>query len=311
MNNNSVSDHVPTIIVAGGTGHLGGLIINHLIKQKARVRALVRSTSGHNKSHELEAKGVEVMKVDFSNHAELVEVCKGAQCIVSAVSGLEDVIIGLQTNLLRAAIEAGVPRFIPSDYSIDFTKLPEGSNRNLDLRRQFMHIIDNSSIQATSVLNGMFTNLLAKEAPVVNFKGKKIMYWGDEDQLLDFTTIDNTAEYTAHAAMDPTTPRFLYIAGSVMSMRQIREAASKVTGKEFRMFRVGGLGMLKTMITITRTLVPQKKKVFPPWQGMQYLHNMLTGLPKFTQLNNQRYPGVRWTSVDEVLAKAVRSALEV
>ena len=37
----------------------------------------------------------------------------------------------------RAAVDAGVPRFIPSDFAIDFTKIPEGGNRNLDLRREF------------------------------------------------------------------------------------------------------------------------------------------------------------------------------
>lgn len=35
---------------------------------------------------------------------------------------------------------------------------------------------------------------------------------------------------------------------------------------------------------------------------MQYLHNMFTGRPKLTPLDNARYPHIRWTSVREVLA---------
>lgn len=34
-------------------------------------------------------------------------------------------------------IAAGGSRFIPSDYSIDFTRLPTGRNRHLDQRREF------------------------------------------------------------------------------------------------------------------------------------------------------------------------------
>ena len=46
-------------------------------------------------------------------------------------------IIDAQKVLLEGAIVAGVPRFIPSDYSLDFTKFIDGENRNLDLRRAF------------------------------------------------------------------------------------------------------------------------------------------------------------------------------
>ncbi|GAA3981686.1 hypothetical protein [Hymenobacter antarcticus] len=42
--------------------------------------------------------------------------------------------------------------------------------------------------------------------------------------------------------------------------------------------------------------------VFPPWQGMQYLHNMFTGLPRLASLDNARYPEIQWTSVREMLA---------
>jgi hypothetical protein len=43
----------------------------------------------------------------------------------------------LRVKISEGAIAAGVPRFIPSDFSADFTKLPAGENRNFDLRRAF------------------------------------------------------------------------------------------------------------------------------------------------------------------------------
>ena len=148
----------------------------------------------------------------------------------------------------------------------------------------------------------MFTDLLLKEAPLIQAGWKRVLYWGKADQLLDFTTIDNTATFTARAALDPDTPRFLRIAGDVVSSQGLAQAASRATGHRFKLTKVGGLHFLKGMITITKTLLPQPKEVFPPWQGMQYLHNMFTGLPKFAKLDNDRYPEIRWTSVREVLA---------
>jgi len=303
---NSSSTSNKTIVVAGATGDLGNRMTAYLLKSGATVKALVRQGSNANSVALLQKEGVLISEVDFNNQGQLAKVCSGGSCLVSALSGLEDVIIGVQTQLLKAATEAGVPRFIPSDYCIDYTKLSHGSNRNLDLRRQFNERLNKAPIAATSILNGMFTDLLTGQAPVILFGLKRVVYWGDSEQLLDFTTIENTAEYTARAALDDNTPRYLRIAGEVINVKGIKKAASEATGQEFHLLKAGGLGGLQTMIKITRVLLPKKNEVFPPWQGMQYLHNMFTGLPKLTPLDNNRYPNIRWTSIQEVLSKRER-----
>jgi uncharacterized protein YbjT (DUF2867 family) len=290
------------VILAGATGDLGGRIAKSLRQRGTKVKALVRKGSDSEKITLLRELGVSVAEVDFSSVAELTKACAGSSIVVSALSGLREVIVDTQTRLLEAAVAAGVPRFIPSDYAIDFTKLPAGTNRNLDLRREFGEVLDKAPIAATSILNGMFSDLLTGQAPVVLFPLQRVIYWGNADQLLDFTTIENTAAFTAAAALDPTTPRYLRIAGDVVSARGLKEAASKATGKEFKLFRVGGLGTLETLIKFTQTVFPQKKEVFPAWQGMQYLRDMFSGLPKLEPLDNNRYPGIQWTFVQEVLA---------
>jgi hypothetical protein len=197
---------------------------------------------------------------------------------------------------------AGVPRFIPSDYSIDFSKLSNGTNRNLDLRREFSLRLDKTPIAATSILNGMFTDLLIGQAPVVVFPLNRVVYWNDADQPLDFTTIADTATFTAAAALDPDTPRYLRIAGEVLSARGLTKAADQATGKKFGLLRAGKLKRLDTLIWFTQKVVPKSDEVFPPWQGMQYLRNMFSGQAKLEPLDNYRYPDIRWTPVRDVLA---------
>ena len=289
------SQEAVTIIVAGATGDLGARITAALLARGARVWALVRVGSTSTRIADLRQQGATIVEVDYGNASELAAACAGGACVVSALSGLADVMVDVQTALLDAAVAAGVPRFIPSDFAIDFTKLPPGTNRNLDFRRAFGERLDQAPIAATSVLNGMFADLLTGQAPVVLAAIKRVVYWGDADQLLDFITIDNTAAFTAAAALDPTTPRYLRIAG---------EVASAATGNEYRLLRVGGLDLLDVMIKITRTLIPQNDEVFPPWQGMQYLRNMFSGVVKLTPLDNNRYPEIQWTSVRDVLTPA-------
>ncbi|MBI4763904.1 MAG: NmrA family NAD(P)-binding protein [Deltaproteobacteria bacterium] len=288
-------------VLAGATGNLGGRVARAIMEQGANLRVIVRRNSAPDKVEELRKLGAEIAAVDFNSVPELSQACSGGSCVISALSGLREVIIDSQTLLLQAAVQAGVPRFIPSDYSIDFTKFPAGTNRNLDWRREFHERLDPAPIAATSILNGMFADMLTGQVPMVLFKLKRVIYWGDADQKLDFTTMDDTAAFTARAALDPTTPRILRIAGDQISAREMAEVVSGVTGQKFRLFRPGGLGMLGALIKVARFFNPGGKELYPPWQGMQYMRNMFSGLPKLEPLDNDRYPGLRWTTVRDVL----------
>tara|TARA_R100000935_G_scaffold48632_2_gene73334 strand:- start:166 stop:1083 length:918 start_codon:yes stop_codon:yes gene_type:complete len=289
------------VLVAGGTGDLGQRIVKFLLKMDAEVRVISRAGRSPIISEKLQKLGAHVIQIQSWDENELSKACIGVNCVVSALSGLRDVIYDAQKTLLDAAIVAGVPRFIPSDYSIDFTKFPKGSNRNLDWRREFHLYLDKSSITATSIFNGAFAELLNNEMPMILYKINRIMYWGNADQRMDFTTMDNAAEFTAKVAVDFSTPRYLRIAGSQLSPREIKEVAEAVTGNKFKLLRPGDLGLLSFLIKVARTIAPGKDELYPAWQGMQYMRNMLTGKSHIQDLDNQRYDEIKWTSVKEVL----------
>ena len=289
------------IIVAGGTGNLGARIVQELLEKGAIVRALVRPGSDSEKVQHLEKLGAEIIVITAWDVTTISHACKDVSCVVSALAGLREVIIDAQKILLEAAVQAGVPRFIPSDYSIDFTGLPAGSNRNLDLRREFHLYLDKASIKATTVFNGAFADMLTGQMPMILFKFKRVLYWGSADQQMDFTTIANTAQFTANAALDADTPRFLRIAGDQLSPRLMQTIAEKVSGNKYRLTRAGGLGLLSFLIKTGRIIAPGKQELYPAWQGMQYMHNMSGGKAKMKTIDNNRYPGIKWTNVNEVL----------
>jgi hypothetical protein len=56
------------------------------------------------------------------------------------------------------------------------------------------------------------------------------------------------------------------------------------------------------LIKLTRAIVPKNDAVYPPWQGMQYMHNMFGGQAKLESLDNSRYPHAHWTSIRDVIA---------
>jgi NmrA-like family len=293
----------PTILVAGGTGNLGERIIKALIKRGAEVRAIVRQGSKPEKIAKLTELGAKVITVDMSDLGQLKQACQGISCVVSALAGLHETIVDSQIKLLDAAIAAGVPRFIPSDYSADFTKLPAGDNRNFDLRKEFHQYLDKSPIATTSIMNGAFTDILSYGTPVYNEKNYSVGYWGDKsDWKIDFTTMDDTADYTAAAAIDASTPRILRIASFQISPNELVAVGAEVKKQEFKLVPMGSMEDFSASNKQERSANPEgEKELYPSWQGKQYLHSMFSvqNIP----LDNDRYPDIQWTSAIDVISK--------
>ncbi|THH41570.1 NmrA family NAD(P)-binding protein [Neolewinella litorea] len=299
-----MTDSPPLIVVAGASGDLGARIAREIMNRGGRLRALVRQSTPRSKTRPLRDQGAEIRVTNFDDVVELTDACRGATCVLSALSGLEDVIVGVQTRLLEAAEAAGAPRFIPSDFALDFTQLPRGTNRNLDFRKTFQERLEQSPLAVTSILNGMFADLLNGQAPFIVDRIHRVLYYGDDHQQMDFTTMDDTARYTALAAMDADTPRYLRIAGDVLDAHGLARAAEAARGGKYRPLRIGGIGVLTTLIGVTRLFVPGRDDTYPAWQGMQYMRNMMSGRGKLSPLDNHRYPDFKWTPVREVLARA-------
>ncbi|MFI8380542.1 NmrA family NAD(P)-binding protein [Leeuwenhoekiella sp. NPDC079379] len=83
-------------------------------------------------------------------------------------------IVDLQKRILEAALKAKVKRFIPSDFCTDYTDLLPGENRNFDLVSVFRSYLDSTSIQASSVFNGAFADILQFNTPVLNLAERSI-----------------------------------------------------------------------------------------------------------------------------------------
>jgi NAD(P)-dependent dehydrogenase (short-subunit alcohol dehydrogenase family) len=287
------------ILVAGATGNLGQKICRELIKLNVPVRAVVRGNSDQEKIAALEKMGVDIIVADLTDEKELFAACKGVSCVVSAVAGLHDVIVEMQTKLLNAAIAAGVSRFIPSDFSTDFTQMPSGENRNFDLRKEFQTTIDQSPISATSIFNGAFADILRYNTPLFNVPEKTIAYYGDKaDWKIDFTTMDDTAAFTAMAALDEAAPRSLRIASFRVSPNDLVDLSERIKGAKFKLLNMGTMEAFSAYNKKQRAADPDgETQLYAKWQQSQYLYSMF--LVHHPELDNNRYEGLSWSPVEE------------
>lgn len=288
------------IAVAGATGNLGNRIVKALRQQDAEVVALMRNGGDETKRKGIEQLGATAKPVDLTDIEQVSEALIGVDCLVSAVQGLRDVIVDGQTVLLNAALQAKVPRLIPSDFSTDFRKLSPGENRNFDLRRDFHHLLDQAPIAFTSIFNGAFTDILTYNVPFFDAKQKVVGYWDDPDWFVDFTSMDDTAAYTALAALDPATPPALCIASFQVSARDLAQFTDEILGTPFALVRLGSRQELAEKNKRDRAEHPEgETQLDASWQGGQYLQSMFDS--HHESLDNSRYPQMRWTTLEEVL----------
>ncbi len=296
-----------TIALVGGTGRLGTLIGKAVLdKPDTQLRMLVRPDS-RNKVADLEARGAEVVEGELGGDAgeALTSLCEGAFTVVSAVQGGPEVIIDGQVKLLRAARNADVKRFIPSDYSLDLFKLTPGQIPTSDMRRAFASLADaeRGNVEVVHVLNGGFLDreVLFGFIRAIDAENKTARVWGDGKQPMDWTTYADTARYTAEVAVDErSVPRVFSIVGDVLDFYGLVQAYEEASGKKLHIQQLGPLADLDARIDKLQKEGPQKFLAYLP---LMYYRSVLNGEGKLDELMNDRYPSIRPTTVREYVTK--------
>lgn len=120
---------------------------------------------------------------------------------------------------------------------------------------------------------------------------------------MEFTTTNNVAEVTAEAAMDEYTPIYLRVAGDRLSCNDFVQLMTELTSNKYKIFKPGGIGLFNFVIRLTRFFSPSKNELYPAWQGMQYMRDMMEVRIIFQKHDNDRYLDINWTSVKEFLKK--------
>ena len=186
----------------------------HLLDQgRVDLRLLVRPGPGDRteKSAQLRsfvAAGARLVTGDLRDPIGLARAVEGADVVLSAVQGGRDVIVDGQVALAGAARRAGVRRFLPSDYALDFFKAVPGDLPSFDLRREAAERIGELGLEQVHVLNGAFLDLFVSPRGALELDDERgtATFWGTGTEKFDATGVDDTARYAALAALDRDLP---------------------------------------------------------------------------------------------------------
>ena len=146
-----------TIAIIGATGQVGAPLTLNLLEMGHDVIAISRSLSSgvSEKLKVLKEQGARVAEVsDMRNQAMIEDVIKGADVLVCAVPGDQTVINELEPIWLEAALNAGVSRFVPTEFGCHTRSLDYGDGVLFDCKKDFHEKLFKSGIDWTLIYTG-------------------------------------------------------------------------------------------------------------------------------------------------------------
>jgi uncharacterized protein YbjT (DUF2867 family) len=295
------------VLLAGGTGMLGTRIARHLLDGGAQLRVLVRDAGRRDPKKRvlldtLTDRGAQIVEGAMDSSATLLDATRDIDVVVSALQGGREVIVDAQVALARAAAANGVRRFLPSDFALDLFRATPGEHLFFDLRREVDEQISALDLQQVNILNGALLDGFVASNGAVDYDDDAgvVTFWGTGEERFEGTSVDDTARIVARVALDPDVPPGKFaVAGQLLSFGDMITAIERHTGRRYERRSRGGPNELRAWMADQR----RQGEVVAATMGAYQLY-MITGQTSLDNVQNDRYPDVRFHTFEEVLASA-------
>lgn len=242
----TIHDTLPHTLVLGA-GELGMAILRHLApRQQAAGRALAvlvtpRSISAPTPAQAqdhaaLRALDVQLVPFDLveRSHEELVALLRRFDTVIGCTGFVAGP--GTQTRLTQAVLDAGVRRYIPWQFGVDYDIVGKGSGQpvfdeQFDVRGMLRA---QGTTEWIIVSTGMFTSFLFEPAfGIVDLDAGTVRGLGSWATQVTVTTPDDIGCSTAALLFD--TPRIanqvVFLASDTVSYGQLADIVESVTGR--------------------------------------------------------------------------------
>ncbi|KAL7272794.1 hypothetical protein RUND412_004381 [Rhizina undulata] len=230
---------IKNVALIGATGNLGPYILSALRASSYHVTVLTRAGSA---TRQCLPADVKVVTVDYDNHASVVEALRGQDALVASIASAA---LGLQKKIIDAAVEAGVKRYIPSEFGSD-TRNEKTSKlavckAKVDIREYLEALAKEGKIEWSGVVNGALLewglrvcflgfNKVAKAAKI--FDGGDRQF--STSKLADVGRA--VVGILAHPA--ETRNRLVYVHSAVVTQNQLLAIYEKQTGEKWTVVNV-------------------------------------------------------------------------
>lgn len=266
---------VSTVAIAGITGKLGTLIAQAVLTtSNVSIRGLCRDKSKLAPELQAFVDRITIVEGGSTDLSAARHAVRGSQVVICSYLGSDDLMINGQKVLIDACVAESVPRYIASDYSLDYTKLELGALPAKDPMIQIKAYVEGTPVKGVHVLIGCFTETFVHYMGAWDPKQNLLQHWGTGDEVWDFTTYGTSAQYIAAVALDPNAHGLLKcespsppsstllrvfslaevcpVRADHMSLKQVATMLTKLRGQAPTMKSIGPMDELKSKIDAAR-----------------------------------------------------------
>jgi hypothetical protein len=235
-------------ILVLGAGELGMAVVRTLVRRTAPAAipvtvllrpATIQSTDPVKQKDvaELRSLGVEIVPGDLSDQSgtELAAIFRRFDTVISCTGFAGGP--GVQLKLARAALDAGVKRYLPWQFGVDYEVIGRGSAQDLFDEQLDVRDLLRSQVQTEWVIvsTGMFTSFLFEPAfGVVDLARNTVNALGGWDNAVTVTTAEDIGALTTEIVFSE--PRIanqvVYIAGDTVTYRQLADTIDRLMDAE-------------------------------------------------------------------------------
>lgn len=235
-------------ILVLGAGELGTQVLRQLAEinadsRNARITVLLRASavatqdsSKKRALEELRTLGIYILQADVINDSveALAEHFRQFDTVISCVGFVAGA--GTQLKLTQAALKAGVKRYVPWQFGVDYDVIGKGSPQ--DLFDEQLEVRELLRAQRTTqwliISTGMFTSFLFEPAfGVVDLAKNTVHALGTWDTQVTVTTPEDIGKLTALIIF--AEPRLIdqvvFVAGDTLSYRQLANILDEKLGR--------------------------------------------------------------------------------
>ena len=238
----AITPAATTLII--GAGELGLAVISGLLEQNPAsaqsISVFLRPRADGSKEQAarlLQEKGLNIVYGDLATETVdgLAAIFAGFDTIICCTGFVGGP--GTQRKITTAVLQAGVKRYVPWQFGVDYNVVGRGSGQEvfdeqLDVRDMLR---GQSATHWVIVSTGMFTSFLFEPAfGLVDLEHAKVHALGSWDNRLTVTTSEDIGRLTAAIlAHEPRLQdRVVYVAGDTFSYTQLADMVERHLGRD-------------------------------------------------------------------------------
>lgn len=206
-----------TVAIAGISSRLAQLITSHLlaIDNNVHIRGSCRDPSRLS-SPFVSSSRYTPIRADPLDVKSLRELVLGADVVLCCYFADTEIMVSGQKLLIDLCEEASVPRYIASDFTLDYRGLDFGDIPMKDPMKVVQaHLESKMNVKGVHVLVGMFMETFWTAFEALDVRTATMRYWGKGTEKFDMTSLKTVSEFVSEVIMDKSATGFLKCRSSV------------------------------------------------------------------------------------------------